>query len=500
MRKNAMTRLTNTVALSCAAVLGLVGTAMAEPHGTLRWGVGFEPQGWNPQTPPNTTFTQLVYDTLIRIDADGTTLTPGLAESWEITPESLTFTLREGAVFHDGSPVDADAVIANLENVQGAANRWREAVSGIESAVKVDDLTVRIDLRNPSPALPYVFSQRGLAMISPAALEAGTWERTPVGSGPYVYNADASVSGSRYVFDVFAEHWDYDNIGPARVEVVYLPDASSRFNALLAGQVDAADGDPSQMPSAEAAGLVSDTWRTLRYHLIMFDRDGALGDVRVRQAMCKAMPLEHINAARYDGLLNFPSQRFDEGDPSYNPDIQRYEYDIEAARALMAEAGVSQLNLQMPSPDFMRVISELTRESFGMIGIDLDVQMMPTPEYFQSFYSGRYPLIINTFNPEMGGMFNYYGFRFSEGGAANTFNVAPPPRLEELYQLALVAPEDEQPALLQEMAQIIHDEALDCAYFDAVGIVHYNPATIAEIATTTWEPSALRYRDVRMQE
>ena len=101
-----------------------------------------------------------------------------------------------------------------------------------------------------------------------------------------------------------------------------------------------------------------------------------------------------------------------------------------------------------------------------MIGVDAEIVMMPTPEYFQSFYSGQYPFIVNTMTPENGGNVQLLPLpAFAVDGPANTFNVEPPARLEELYQLALAAPEDEQPALLQEMTQIIHDEALDLRLF-----------------------------------
>ncbi|MGY6709264.1 MAG: ABC transporter substrate-binding protein [Rhizobiaceae bacterium] len=498
MLKKAIDCAKYTLATTCVAAVCWSGAAWAEPAGTLRWGAAFEPQGWNPQVQPNTTFTQLVYESLLQMGADGVTIEPGLAEEWTLTPTEMTFKLREGVVFHDGTPFNADAVIANLENVKAASNRWRETIAGIGEIEKIDDYNVRLHLEFPSPALGYTLSQRGLAMVSPKALEEDTWQATPVGTGPYVFDEEASVSGSNYVFTYFEDYYAPETVGPRQVEVFYLPDSSSRYNALLAGQLDAADGDPTQMATAEAMGFANHTWPTLRYHLIMFDRDGALGDVRVRQAMCMAMPLENINQARYEGLLEFPSQRFDEGDPAHVEGLEPYPYDIEAARALLEEAGNPDISLEFPSPDFMRVISELTRESFVQAGIDTEIVMMPTPEYFQSFYSGRYPFIINTMTAENGGMFNYYPFRFGADGAANTFNVEPPARLEELYQEALLASEEDQPALLQEMTQIIHDEALDCGYFDTVGVAHYNPEHIETIATTVWEPSALRYRDVRL--
>ncbi|MCX7560993.1 ABC transporter substrate-binding protein [Sulfitobacter sp. F26204] len=487
-----------SVAAGCLAIAGVGGAVWAEPSGTLRWGAAFEPQGWNPQVQPNTTFSQLIYEGLLEMGPDGETLLPSLAHEWTVTPTDITFKLREGVVFHDGTPFNADAVIANIKNVQAASNRWRETVAGIKDVVKVDDYTVRLDLNTPSPALLFTLAQRGLHFTSPKALADGTWETKPIGTGPYTFNEAETVSGSNYVFDYFEGYHNPEAVGPERVEIFYLPDSAARYNVLLAGQVDAIDGDPTQVAAAESMGFANHYWSTLRYHLIMLDRKDLLGDVNVRKALCMSMPLDNINAARYEGLLKFPSQRFDEGNAAYVAGLEPYKYDIEGAKALLAEAGNPDINLELPSPDFMRVISSLAKESFDNSGLKTEIVMMPIPEYFQNFYSGRYPFLINTMTAENGGMFNYYPFRFGMGGAANTYDVEPPARLEELYQQALVAPVEEQPPLLQEMTQIIHDEALDCGYFDTVGVVHYNTNTIANIATTVWEPSALRYKDVRL--
>ena len=484
----------------CLLAVGWSGAVLAEPSGTLRWGVGFEPQGWNPQVQPNTTYIGLVYEGLLEMASDGVTIKPRLAEAWSISPTEMTFQLRQGVTFHDGTPFNADAVIANIESLQKAANRWQETVSGIAKVVKVDDYNVKFELKHPSPSLPYTLTQPGLNMVSPRALADGSWKTSPVGTGPYVYKEDASVQGSKYVFDHYDKYYALGDVGPAQVEVHYLADGASRYNALLAGQVDAVDGDPSQLEQAEAAGLKNHTWTMLRYHLIMLDRKGVFGDARVRKAMCMATPVEQISVGLYAGLLKFPNQRFDEGDPSHVADLKGYAYDIEGAKALLAEAGTPKVSFKLPSPDFLKLESELVKESFGKAGIEVEIALMPPSEYFQNFYSGQYPLIVNTMTAEYGGMFNYYPFRFSAAGKANTYKVDPPARLEAAYQEALAAPTEAQAPLLQEMTRIIHDEALDCGFMDIAGVVHYDPKRITSLGTTTWEPSALRYKEVKLAQ
>lgn len=471
---------------------------MAEPAGTLKWASLFQPQGWNPQTQPNTSYTQLVYEGLLQLAADGVTIMPALAEEWTLGTDEVTFKLRKGVVFHDGTPFDAEAVIANINALKQATNTWRNSVQAVAEVVKVDDHTVTFKLSQPSPELIYSLTQQGLNMISPKALANGPRLAIPSGTGPYVYNEAQSVSGSKFVFDFFDKYYAPEDVGPKRVEVSYIPDLSARYNALLSGQVDAADGDATQISMAEAAGFQNHTWSTMRYHLLMLDRDGALKDARVRKALCMALPIDQINIARYNGVLSIPDQRFDEGDPSHVAGLKRYPYDIEGAKALLAEAGQGDLSLEFPSAAFMRIISELTKESFVSAGVGINVVTMPAGEYLASFASGRFPFAVSTQFTEKGGMFNYYSVRFAQNGSGNVFKVAPPERLEQLYQQALRAPEGEQPALLQEMTQVIHDEALDCGFFDTLGVAHYNPKRFEKVVTTVWEPSVLRFKDVRL--
>lgn len=475
-------------------------TARAAPSGTLRNGTYFDLQSWNPQIQTNTIYVRPVYEGLVEMAPDGTTIQPRLAESWMISPTDATFKLRKGVTFHDGTPFNADALVANIENVKKAANRWADTVAGIKKVVKIDDHTVRFEFDQPNPALLYTLSQAGLYMVSPKSIADGTWLTAPAGTGPYVYDEKASVSGSKYIFTFFDKYYAPDEVGPANLELHYLPDGPTRFNALLTGQVDAAEGDPTQIAQAEAAGLSNHPWTVLRYHMIFLDRKGVFGDPLVRKAMCMAIPREQINAARYGGLATIAPQRFDQGDPAHVPGLTGYADDIEGAKALMAQAGNPKVSFKFPTYESQKLLGQLLKESYAKIGIEVELLMMPNNEYFQTFYSGKYPLLYNSMSAEYGGMFNYYPFRFAKAGKANTFNVDPPAELDDAFRSAINAPVEKQTALLQTMATAIHDQALDCGYLDIAHVVHFDPKRITSLVTTKWEPSALRYKDVRIAD
>jgi ABC-type transport system substrate-binding protein len=483
-----------------ALLLGASGQASSAPSGDLRYGVFIDLRDWDPQTQPNLVYIGPVYEGLLQIASDGQTPQPGLAESWELSPTALTFKLRRGVTFHDGTSFDADAVVANIEAIQKRGSSWSDTIAAVKEVVKVDDHTVKLMLKHPDPALPYTFTQSGLSMVSPKSLADGSLKTAPVGTGPYVYDGKASVSGSKHVFKFYDKYYAPDTVGPASIEISYLPDDAARLNALLSGQIDAVIGDTAQRNAAEGAGFQTHNWMALRYHLFFIDREGMFGDVRVRKAICKAFPREQINAVTQEGAAKLSTQWPDEGDPAHVADLKDYTYDIEGAKALMAEAGNPKISFQYPTYKAWADAAQLIQESFAKIGVAIEPQIMTPGEFFSSKFSGTYPMFYHWAMPEYGGMFRYYPFRFAKDGKGNVSKVDPPAELERLYQEALNAPADKQPALLQGMTRIINDEALDCGFLDIPFTVFYDPKRIKTIASTRWGPSALRYKDVRMME
>ncbi|MGO4837040.1 ABC transporter substrate-binding protein, partial [Rhizobiaceae sp. 2RAB30] len=124
---------------------GLSTGAIADPSGTLRWGVGFDSTGWNPQVQAGTVYTQLVFEGLLQMAADGVTIQPRLAESWSITPTEATFKLRQGVKFHNGADFTADDVVASMKRVSDPASPLRGNIPLFVGAAKVDDHTVDIE-------------------------------------------------------------------------------------------------------------------------------------------------------------------------------------------------------------------------------------------------------------------------------------------------------------------------------------------------------------------
>ena len=158
------------VAVAFAALIG-----MATAQSTFRIAIGVDPDSLDPAQNTTTTVANVidyVVQPLVTIDENGK-LVPDLATSWSTSADgkTLTFDLRQGVTFQDGTPFDANAVKWNLDRLLDTNVRvpQRGQLTVIDSVDVVDAHTVRLNLKNPAPALVGAMSQTTAAMISPAS-------------------------------------------------------------------------------------------------------------------------------------------------------------------------------------------------------------------------------------------------------------------------------------------------------------------------------------------
>ena len=198
----------------------------------------------------------LTYDRLVHNSPEASAV-PGLATAWEFNPDgtALTFTLREGVTFHDGTPFDAEAVKANIERgqtVEGSAVASDLAV--ITSVEVVDPLTVTLNLGGDGAQLPLVLSDRPGMMISPAAFDKPDLDQSPVGAG--MFTVSEYRANDRIIYNRYDGYWDPDAVRCATFDYSISGDPITRLNAIRSGQVDGTFVDPAQEADAESAGLV----------------------------------------------------------------------------------------------------------------------------------------------------------------------------------------------------------------------------------------------------
>ena len=361
--------------------------------------------------------TNLLYDCLIWRAADGNGYVPQAAETWEnIDDLTWRFNLRAGNTFHNGEPLDAEAVKWNLDRVRTREDflvqpQWQF----IDEVVIVDNLTVDVITKVPYPYFEYDVSYNGCELLPPDYMEeVGEEEfaRTPVGSGPY--KLAEFTESDRYVFEAWDDYWG----GRPEVDrVIYqvIPEQSAQVAALLAGQVDLIPSVPvpdrQMIEAADGISLISETSNRMHlFYLRVETETGAVAetypdfepatlDQNVRQAISHALDralLAEVQGAAKPTLLRACSYT-PEGSVGQYADPATIEewYNPELAKELLAEAGFADgegPKLYLDAPTFQsgneKEVAEVAAAMLEEVGFSVEVNVLDTSAYNEQISSG----------------------------------------------------------------------------------------------------------------
>lgn len=396
-------------------------------------------------------YMQPVYEALLTEAADGTIL-PQLATSWEYNDDrtTLTFTLREGVVFHDGTPFDADVVVANFLDVkEGDFGPTKAFLASVDSVEAIDKYTAQFNLNSFDVALPGHLARFAGMQISPSNF--ATADTNMVGTGPWIYPQDLNKDINRMVFDRFDGHWDPSAAGVSRFVVLTVSNSADRLNLLLTGEIDSASIEsPALQDLLASSGFSILLSNDAVWGMHVFDRAGEvvpeLGDVRVRQALSLALDRESYFSAIDIGVPS--TQRSLEGNFGYASDIQALDYNLERARQLMAEAGVTRLDISVPAFGPFTARNLALQSMFAQIGVNLTVEPIPNGTIFPQCASGDWPMAIcpiNELHPKV-----FVENRLLENGFLNPFNVVDE-EINALYEEARLLPDEEAEPLWAEI-------------------------------------------------
>ncbi|MFC3996251.1 ABC transporter substrate-binding protein [Nocardiopsis sediminis] len=439
--------------------------------GTLSLGIIQEPTSWDPSQAHvghGLQPYQVTYDSLLLREPDGE-LSPMLATEWSYNDDrtELTLELRDDVTFSDGAVFDAEAVKANLENFQDGNGRQAAQLAAVESVEVVDAGTVTIVLSEPDPALEFSLSQAAGLMGSPEELGTEEMTATPVGSGPYVLDAAASVSGSQLVFTAREDYWNPDLQKFDTIVLKTYAELTARLNAVLSGQVDATTLDASTASQAEDAGLARlEDYQVDWQGLILMDREGAmvpaLGEVKVRQAINLAIDRETMLESILLGHGTTTEQVFGPDSGSYLEELDdTYPYDPDRARELLAEAGYPD-GFDLPlatGGGFDTPLAALTQQ-LADVGIRVETESVAAPNFVADVDAGKFAAIyFNLFQGEPSVAINQL---VSTNALYNPFETTTP-ELEELID-AVQAGGDQS----AERAQQVNEYVTENAWFAPV--------------------------------
>ena len=385
----------------------------AEPTGHLRMGSMSIPSSWDHNglsIGHDMTIMTAVFDTVLRYNPDGS-VAPGIAESWEVSDDRLTITLniRDGVNFTDGTPVDAEAVAANI-------NRFRESSAvNLSMADYIADVTsegsvVTITMSEPDPVILRNLAGPVGFLMAPSTFDAADAATNPVGSGPYILDVAGSTPGHSYTVTANPDYWDAANLDRfERMTMTFFEDAAALNNAILGGQIDVANvwGDQGVVPQFEEAGMHTANILLDWFGLLLVDRDGdaspALADVRVRQAINYSLDRENILSVFNHGRGEVTNQIFGPYTTGFVPAIlDRYPFDPARATELVQEAGFEGATISIIfSPAVDSGMADSIVQMMEDIGLNIDVTNAAPGELFNDIQTGRYsmfPMWLSTTN------------------------------------------------------------------------------------------------------
>lgn len=394
------------VALTAAGCASGGTTPDATPTtgGTLTLGATVDAASWDPADAEfgnRIQYLQPVYDSLLHITAD-LEIEPWLASEFAYNDDftELTLTLRDDVVFSDGEAFDAEAAKANLEHFKGGTGQNSVTLGAVEAIEVTGDHELVLDLSSPDPAL-----LRNLALVSgmqasPASLGDEALKTAPVGSGPYVLDSTATVSGSQYTYARNADYWNTEAFPFDEIVIKPLTDLTARLNALKSGEIDAALGDAKSMAEAEGSGLTVQTMQGDWQGVFIVDRDGtkvpALADPLVRQAINYAVDADGILEAVRLGEGESTTQIFNPTSQAYDAALDsEYEFNPEKAKELLAEAGYPD-GFTVTMPDFAGFadIQTIAYQQLTDVGITVQTQPVAADQVISALLSGEFPMFL----------------------------------------------------------------------------------------------------------
>ncbi len=463
-------------------------TAPEGRSGTLRWALGsnganfFDPHATT--NPFGRSWMYPFYDRLTQIDDNGE-VQPMLATGWEFSEDgsSLTFTLRDDVVFHDGTPFDAEAAKANLDRARDpevAAGTFVDLLA-VESVDVVDPTTVQLNLSAPGGALPAILSDQAGMMISPAAMDNEDLATMPVGAGPFVateFRVDEAMIG-----EAFDDYWDPEFPKVDNLELRFVLDPTTRLNATASGEVDGGvlDVVTFTRSDAEDQGLeLTERFSTALYQLFFnTERVPALANPEVRRAMAMAIDQEAFGTALFNGECAPTDQVFGEGWYPRNPDIgaDYHPFDPEGARAILEAEGVTDLQFTAITaniPSFV-AMAEAIQAFLADVGITMEVAPTPIPELIAGFVVNKTADAYWSLNPGAADPAKFVATIWLPSSPFNPGGYEVPGLVELHSRAQEGTTEAERAPVYQEMAQVLADEQLTIAVCTPASIMAHRP-------------------------
>ena len=446
--------------------------AFAAPRTDLNVGLVLEPPNLDPTAGGaaaairEVTYAN-IFEGLTRIDQNGGTL-PDLAKSWDISPDGLSYTfhLQTGVKFHDGTAFSADDVKFSLDRARDpkSTNAQKQLFANIASVDVVDPATVKVTLSKPQGDFLYDMGWGDAVIVSPKS--APTNATNPIGTGPFKF-VDW-VKGDHIDLAKYPDYWGTPaKLDKATFKVIADPTAATA--AILAGDVDAFP----EFPAPEALDqLKSDP----RFVVLVGATEGEtilainngkapLDNVKVREAIAHAIDRKAIIDGAQFGYGTPIGSFFPPDNPAYVDLTAQSNFDPEKSKALLKEAGVSNLTLQLklPPPPYARQGGQIIQQQLAKVGITANITNVEWADWLKNVFTNKdYDLtIVSHVEPndigswaKDGYYFNYHSDAFNKIIAALNAATDPAKRTALLQDAQKTLANDYAAGWLFELAKV----------------------------------------------
>ena len=462
--------------------------------GTLRYGLEADVNGINPAnsslSSPGLMMGNAVFDTLAVYTPDGVAV-PYLAESFTPNEDFTVWDVkvREGVTFHDGTPLNAEAVQVNFETQKndplvGLAVRPFYPEEGATEIV--DDLTIRFNLLETNVYFPGALASQLGMMASPtwlaAAVDDPTLNQEPVGTGPFVFDSRSQDSVTRFVRN---EDWWNGDVYLDAVEFLPVTDPDTRVDLLFNGELDALQTtNPASVADLQDEDSIQniidenteESFAMINTAVPPFD------DIRAREALARATPRQNYLDLIGLGVVRGADQMFVPESKYFNPDVVQVADDPEGALPLVeaycAEKGGDvntvlgegvttctdgriNMELQYSGPAVVQTrIAELLDEGWKNAGFNVTFDEVPQDEHILQAATGQYNVVTwRQFGATDPALDNVWLLCRTVGGISlNWPKYCDETRDEVLLAAQATEDQDERIALYQELSQKVNDD------------------------------------------
>lgn len=456
-----MKRILFAALLGSAAAFTAAAPAFAKDSITL--GLVLEPPHLDPTAGAAAAIDEVVYanvfEGLTRIDENGA-VQPALASSWTVSDDGLTyvFTLHEGVLFHDSTAFDAEDVIFTLDRAlsEDSTNAQKGLFEAIDSYSATGSHEVTITLKNPAGNFLFNLGWGDAVIVAPESADNN--KLVPVGTGPFMF--DEWITGDSLALGRSDIYWG-EPVALSNVTFRFITDPNAASAALLAGDVDAF----ANFPAPELMAVFE---ADPRFEVVIGSTEGetilSTNNARepwsnplVRQAIAHALDRQAIIDGAMFGYGTPIGTHFAPHHPAYVDNTGLYPFDLEMAKAKLAEAGYPEGikgTLKLPPPSYARRGGEIIADQLGKAGIELEIIPVDWGQWLsEAFRGGDYDLtIVSHTEPQDIGIYARPEYYFAYDSAEAQALVA---KLNETVG------EEDRYAVMAELQNLISKDAVN---------------------------------------